>query len=142
MPVLAVRWRLANTFDRLPEDEESSRRYRVTAESQAAVAAALSRMPAPSALIDAGPEVAAIWRLSEPLPAEDAACAYMELATYAGAEHALVPRTSTFTLPIGGRIRNWDHIRTGTPRSSSRRQTAGIPSGIYSHRQRRFDELD
>jgi hypothetical protein len=85
-------------------------RHIVTAEAHAAIVAALERVPPPTFVVDAGPRVAAVWALAEPLriPADvgRARALIAAIAARVGSDptvdvDALVP------LP-GGVIRSWN----------------------------------
>jgi hypothetical protein len=106
LPFLSVLWRPQSEFSR-----ETGWRHVVTAEAQAAVAAALAMMPPASLLIDAGPEVVAAWRLVEPLDlrhaADQARAAQVQLAERLGGDVKTAEDLAAF-LPLAGRVRNWN----------------------------------
>lgn len=95
-------WRLRSYFER---------RYQVPPEEHAKVRAALAGFPiAPALLIDAGPEVVALWPLARPMPVDKgparAVALLTRLATRLGAD-ADAAQDLTVSLPLCGAVRNW-----------------------------------
>lgn len=111
LPVLFCLWRPKTGFGHSPFDSTSGHMHHVTEEAITAITTALATLPAPSILVDAGPEVWAGWRLKAPLRDMQAAIeALRSLAVRLGGEppDARDATFSSVTLPLAGVIRNWN----------------------------------
>ena len=82
----------------------------ITAAGQAAVCAALARMPTPSLLVDGRHEVVAAWRLAKPLSTRDGRVVCVRLAEALGADPDGPDEPLTWTVPVAGVVRNWTTI--------------------------------
>jgi hypothetical protein len=106
LPFVFAVWKLASDFN-----TETDYRHVVRPAEQARVREALDGFPLPPAfLLDAGPEVAALWPLTAPLSADDpgADALLTALAARLGADVVDV----TALVPLAGPVRNWN---TSTP---------------------------
>lgn len=104
VPAVVARWRLATAFD---VKAEPGHRHVIADGEHERLAGILRALPEPSALIEAGPEVVAAWRLRTPetnIPR--IAGALGAVAAALGAE-AFVDLTSA-AIPIGGWTRSWN----------------------------------
>jgi hypothetical protein len=104
LPFALAVWRLASDFD-----ASTGYRRRVRESERQRVREALASFPLPPAfLLDAGPEVAALWPLTAPLSADDPRTDALltALAERLGADAASARVTAT--VPIGGPVRNWN----------------------------------
>jgi hypothetical protein len=105
LPFLSILWRPKTVFSKA-----TAWRHAVDPEAAAQIAAALATMPAPSLLIDAGPEVWAGWRLTEPVDLrQQLDAARVTQAALAQRLDADVQTAEdvTATLPFAGPVRNW-----------------------------------
>ena len=104
-----VYWRAETRFDR-----DTEWRYVVAPEAQARIREALGAFPMPPAqLVDAGPEIVALWPLDSPLAVDRdptrAIALLVALAERLGAD-VEIARDLAATLPLAGVIRgDWNH---------------------------------
>jgi hypothetical protein len=105
LPFLFAVWRLASDFSR-----ETNYRHVVRPEEQARVRAALAGFSlSPAFVLDSGPEVAAVFSLTEPLALDDPARANALLRRLAQRLDADVDSARvTALIPFAGPVRNWN----------------------------------
>lgn len=96
VPALVVVWHPQTDF---------TDHYLVTSEGRDRVQRALSAVPPPSVLVDAGPEAWAAWLLEEPLATGDGIHACRVLAARL---HSDVNVFDGHALPVYGPVRNWN----------------------------------
>jgi hypothetical protein len=110
LPAAFVLWKLRRDFGR--REGEDPARYYVLPEEQQRVGAALAGFTVlPAFLIDAGPEIVALWPLSAPLAVdkepEHARRLLVALAERLGAD-VEAARDLMGTVPLAGVIRSWN----------------------------------
>ena len=103
-----VLWRPASIFSR-----ESGWRHAIPVEAQRAIAEALTRAPIPPCLfVDGGHELAALWPLDRPVDVRrglgPAGKLLVTMAEVLGGDIDAARDPGNVTIPIGGRVRNWN----------------------------------